>query len=58
MKNVANTDESASNQAGACACILGYQRLVAHNPRRKTFICDDTKLIEAAEKEGFNVVRM
>ncbi len=29
-----------------------------HNPRGKTFICDDTKLIEAAEKEGFNVIRM
>ena len=29
-----------------------------HHPRGKTLICDDTKLIEAAEKEGFNVVRM
>ena len=29
-----------------------------HNPRGKTLICDDTKLIEAAEKEGFDVVRM
>jgi len=27
-------------------------------PRGKTFICDDTKLLEAAEKEGFNVIRM
>jgi hypothetical protein len=29
-----------------------------HNPSGKTYICDDTKLIEVAEKEGFNVVRM
>ncbi|HZF41519.1 MAG TPA: type II toxin-antitoxin system VapC family toxin, partial [Blastocatellia bacterium] len=29
-----------------------------HHPHGKTFICDDTKLIEAAEKEGFNIVRM
>jgi uncharacterized protein len=28
------------------------------HPRGKTFICDDAKLLEAAEKEGFNVVRM
>jgi predicted nucleic acid-binding protein len=26
--------------------------------RGKTFISDDTKLLEAAEKEGFNVIRM
>jgi len=29
-----------------------------HHSRGKPFICDDTKLIEAAEKEGFNVVKM
>ena len=28
------------------------------NPRGKTFISDDGKLLEAAEKEGFNVVRL
>ncbi len=28
------------------------------HPRGKTFICGDSKLLEAAEKEGFNVVRM
>jgi predicted nucleic acid-binding protein len=29
-----------------------------HNPRGKTFICDDAKLLEAAEKEGFNIARI
>ena len=29
-----------------------------NHPRGKTFICDDNKLLEAAEKEGFNVVKM
>ena len=28
------------------------------HPRGKTFISDDGKLLEAAEKEGFNVIRM
>ncbi len=28
------------------------------HPRGKAFICDDGKLQEAAEKEGFNVIRM
>jgi uncharacterized protein len=28
------------------------------NPRGRIFICDDVKLREAAEKEGFNVIRM
>jgi len=27
-------------------------------PHGRNFICDDTKLLEAAEKEGFNVIRM
>ncbi|HEX5082791.1 MAG TPA: type II toxin-antitoxin system VapC family toxin [Blastocatellia bacterium] len=29
-----------------------------HHPNGKVFICDDAKLLEAAEKEGFNVVRI
>jgi hypothetical protein len=29
-----------------------------HNPHGKMFISDDTKLLEAAEKEGFDVIRM
>jgi predicted nucleic acid-binding protein len=29
-----------------------------HHPRGKMFICDDARLLEAAEKEGFNVIRM
>jgi len=28
------------------------------HPRGKTFVSDDEKLLEAAEKEGFNIVRM
>ena len=28
------------------------------HPRGKTFICDDARLLEAAEKEGFNVFRI
>jgi hypothetical protein len=28
------------------------------HPHGKVFISDDTKLLEAAEKEGFNVIRM
>ena len=36
MKNGINTDESASKQVSAGACILGYQRIIAaHLPAAK-----------------------
>ena len=30
----------------------------ASHPKGRTFICGDDRLMEAAEKEGFNVIRM
>jgi hypothetical protein len=43
-----------------CGLYATFRRsdLVNHHPRGKTFICDDARLLEAAEKEGFDIVRM